>query len=39
MITVDATVTESLPDATFKLLVGEEHEILAHSYGKMRKNF
>lgn len=30
---------ESLPNATFKVLIGEGHEILAHLSGKMRKNF
>lgn len=30
---------ESLPNATFKVHIGEGHEILAHLSGKMRKNF
>jgi len=39
MIPVEGTVTESLPNATFKVQIGEGHEILAHLSGKMRKNF
>ena len=30
---------ESLPNATFKVQIGDGHEILAHLSGKMRKNF
>jgi len=30
---------ESLPNATFKVHIGDGHEILAHLSGKMRKNF
>ena len=39
MIAVEGTVKDSLPNATFKVQVGEGHEILAHLSGKMRKNF
>ena len=40
MIPVDATVSESLPNATFRLkLDGNGHEVLAHLSGKMRKNY
>ena len=39
MIPVEGTVTESLPNATFKVQIGEGHQILAHLSGKMRKNF
>jgi translation initiation factor IF-1 len=40
MIPVDATVLESLPNATFRLkLDGNGHEVLAHLSGKMRKNY
>ena len=39
MIPVEGTVTVSLPNATFKVHIGEGHEILAHLSGKMRKNF
>jgi translation initiation factor IF-1 len=39
MIPVDGTVMESLPNATFKVKLGEGHEVLAHLSGKMRKHF
>ena len=39
MIPVEGTVIESLPNATFKVQIGEGHAILAHLSGKMRKNF
>ncbi len=39
MIPVEGTVTDSLPNATFKVQIGEGHLILAHLSGKMRKNF
>jgi translation initiation factor IF-1 len=39
MIPVEGTVMESLPNATFKVQIGDGHEILAHLSGKMRKNF
>ena len=32
-------MTDSLPNATFRVQVAEGHEILAHLSGKMRKNF
>ena len=32
------TVLELLPNATFKVKLENDHEILAHSSGKMRKN-
>lgn len=39
-IEVTATVLETLPNARFKLAVDENnHEVLAHVSGKMRKNF
>lgn len=39
-IEVTATVLETLPNAMFKVAVeGNEHEVLAHISGKMRKNF
>ena len=31
-------VTELLPNATFKLKLENDHEIIAHTAGKMRKN-
>jgi translation initiation factor IF-1 len=39
MIPVEGVVTESLPNATFKVQIAEGHQILAHLSGKMRKNF
>jgi len=42
MIPVEGTVIDSLPNATFRVQIGECHEILAHlsgKIGKMRKNF
>ncbi|MEN3333391.1 MAG: translation initiation factor [Blastocatellia bacterium] len=39
MIPVEGVVTDSLPNATFRVQVAEGHEILAHLSGKMRKNF
>jgi len=32
------TVTELLPNATFRVKLENEHEIIAHSSGKLRKN-
>ncbi len=39
MIPVDGTVTDSLPNATFRVQIAEGHQVLAHLSGKMRKNF
>jgi translation initiation factor IF-1 len=38
-IRVDATVSEALPNAVFKVVLENKHEILAHVSGKMRMNF
>jgi len=39
-IEVTATVLETLPNEMFQVGVeGNEHEVLAHISGKMRKNF
>ena len=39
-IEVTATVLETLPNAMFRIAVGEnKHEVLAHVSGRMRKNF
>lgn len=38
-IEVMATVTESLPNAVFRVELENEHEVLAHISGKMRKHF
>ena len=32
------TVTEVLPNAMFRVTLENEHEVLAHTSGKMRKN-
>lgn len=32
------TVTELLPNATFRVELENKHEIIAHTAGKMRKN-
>jgi len=32
------TVLELLPNATFKVKLENDHEIIAHTAGKMRKN-
>ena len=32
------TVVELLPNATFRVVLENEHEIIAHTSGKMRKN-
>jgi len=36
-IEVDGTVIEALPNAMFKVRLENDHEILAHISGKMRK--
>lgn len=39
-IEVTATVLETLPNAMFRVTVEDnQHEVLAHVSGKMRKNF
>ncbi|MBZ0179540.1 MAG: translation initiation factor IF-1 [Melioribacteraceae bacterium] len=38
-IKVDGIVTETLPNAHFKVKLDNGHEILAHISGKMRMNF
>ncbi len=38
-IQVEATVEETLPNATFKVILDNKHSILAHISGKMRKNY
>lgn len=37
-IEFDGTVVEVLPNAMFRVQLENEHEILAHTSGKMRKN-
>lgn len=36
---VEGTVTQALPSATFKVELGNGHEVLAHISGKMRKHY
>jgi translation initiation factor IF-1 len=38
MLEFNGVVTELLPNATFKVKLENNHEILAHSSGKLRKN-
>ncbi len=37
LLQFDGTVTEVLPNAMFKVKLDNEHEVLAHTAGKMRK--
>jgi translation initiation factor IF-1 len=38
-IQVEATVKETLPNASFKVVLENKHEVLAHISGRMRKNY
>ena len=38
LIEFTGEVTEILPNATFRVRLDNDHEILAHTSGKMRKN-
>ena len=38
-IQVEGTVTENLPNASFKVMLENKHEVLAHISGKMRMNY
>lgn len=38
-IVMDGTITETLPNAMFRVKLESGHEILAHIAGKMRLNF
>ncbi|MBN1576424.1 MAG: translation initiation factor IF-1 [Chitinispirillaceae bacterium] len=38
-IQVEGTVTETLPNASFKVMLENKHMILAHISGKMRMNY
>lgn len=38
LIEMDGTVTELLPNAMFRVRLENDHEVLAHTSGKMRKN-
>ena len=37
-IEVDGTILETLPNAMFRVKLENNHEILAHTAGKLRKN-
>jgi len=39
LIKMDGIITETLPNAVFKVLLENKHEIIAHVSGKMRMNF
>ena len=39
MIELEGVVTESLPNTTFNVDIGNSHIILAHISGKLRMNF
>ena len=39
MIELEGAVTESLPNTTFQVDIGNGHTILAHISGKLRMNF
>lgn len=39
VIEFEGTILESLPNAMFKVKLENDHEILAHISGKIRKNF
>ena len=38
LLEFQGTVLELLPNATFKVKLENDHEIIAHTAGKMRKN-
>ena len=38
LLEFEGTVTELLPNATFRVMLDNKHEIFAHTAGKMRKN-
>ena len=38
-IKIDGIITETLPNATFRVKLDNGHEILAHISGKMRMHF
>ena len=39
VIELEGTILESMPNAMFRVKLENDHEILAHSSGKIRKNF
>ena len=38
-IEVDGEIKETLPNATFRVVLDNEHEIIAHVSGKMRMHY
>jgi translation initiation factor IF-1 len=38
LLEYEGTVTELLPNATFRVKLDNNHEVIAHTAGKMRKN-
>jgi translation initiation factor IF-1 len=38
LLELPGTVSELLPNATFRVKLENDHEIIAHTAGKMRKN-
>jgi translation initiation factor IF-1 len=38
LLEFEGTVTELLPNATFRVRLDNNHEVIAHTAGKMRKN-
>jgi translation initiation factor IF-1 len=39
VIEIEGTILESMPNAMFSVKLENDHEILAHISGKIRKNF
>ena len=39
VIEIEGTIIESMPNAMFRVNLENDHEILAHISGKIRKNF
>lgn len=39
VIELEGTIIESMPNAMFRVRLENDHEILAHISGKIRKNF
>ena len=39
VIEIEGTILESMPNAMFRVKLENDHEILAHISGKIRKNF
>jgi translation initiation factor IF-1 len=38
LIEFEGTIVELLPNATFRIKLANDHEIIGHTAGKMRKN-